>query len=153
MAKKSIDLAPFGAGKGEEMEEKRLFDLLKRCFGRVKVDYMVEQGAYSSGWNYIKWNSGKIELWIIRDLVFGSNVPNLGNDTHPWYRHIKQIDMSARLKEIISVEAGMQQNGYITQGCVNNATRTMLEIFAMSPIKTVGLKITNVPIRVVGRWK
>ena len=42
--------------------EKRLFDLLKKCFKRTKMDFIVEQ-YQQDFWTVRKWNSGIMEMW------------------------------------------------------------------------------------------
>lgn len=46
--------------RGERMDERRIFLLLKKAFTKIGLlaDYVTEQGD-----GYTKWNSGKMEQW------------------------------------------------------------------------------------------
>ena len=114
---------------------------------RVK-DYVIEQGTYSDGWEYTKWNNGKIELWADKSLSFPATTQQ---GTYIW-RTFVQIDMSSKLKKIIGGNCPVQYNGVVPQLCRNSSTPTMAEIMIVGG-KTFEAFTTTVPIYIIGKWK
>lgn len=114
---------------------------------RVK-DYIIEQGTYSDGWEYTKWNNGKIELWADKSLSFPATTQQ---GTYIW-RTFVQIDMSNKLKKIIGGSCPVQYNGVVPQLCRNSSTPTMAEIMIVGG-KTFDAFTLTVPIYIIGKWK
>lgn len=115
----------------------------------VKVkDYIIEQGTYSDGWEYTKWNNGKIELWADKSLSFPATTQQ---GTYIW-RTFVQIDMSSKLKKIIGGSCPVQYNGVVPQLCRNSSTPTMAEIMIVGG-RTFEAFTTTVPIYIIGKWK
>lgn len=114
---------------------------------RVK-DYIIEQGTYSDGWEYTKWNSGKIELWADKSLSFPATTQQ---GTYIW-RTFVSIDMSNKLKKIIGGNCPVQYNGVVPQLCRNSSTPTMAEIMIVGG-RTFDAFTTTIPIYIIGKWK
>ena len=114
---------------------------------RVK-DFIIEQGTYSDGWEYVKWNNGRIELWADKSLSFPATTQQ---GTYIW-RTFVQIDMSNKLKKIIGGNCPVQYNGVVPQLCRNSSTPTMAEIMIVGG-RTFEAFTTTVPIYIVGKWK
>ena len=114
---------------------------------RVK-DYVIEQGTYSDGWEYTKWNSGKIELWADKSLSFPATTQQ---GTYIW-RTFVSIDMSNKLKKIIGGSCPVQYNGVVPQLCRNSTTPTMAEIMIVGG-RTFDAFTTTIPIYIIGKWK
>lgn len=112
------------------------------------VDRIVEQGTYSDGWEYTKWNNGKIELWADKSLSFPATTQQ---GTYIW-RTFVQIDMSSKLKKIIGGSCPVQYNGVVPQLCRNSSTPTMAEIMIVGG-RTFEAFTTTVPIYIIGKWK
>lgn len=110
-------------------------------------DYVIEQGT-SGGWNYTKWNNGRIELYGDKSLTFpaGTTVATVLN------RSITTIDLSGLLTDIISGNCPIQYNGMIPQFCRHTTYRTRAEIVIVTNRSIDGFTIT-VPIYVIGKWK
>ena len=111
-------------------------------------DYVIEQGTYSDGWEYTKWNSGKIELWADKSLSFPATTQQ---GTYIW-RTFVSIDMSNKLKKIIGGNCPVQYNGVVPQLCRNSSTPTMAEIMIVGG-RTFEAFTTTVPIYIIGKWK
>lgn len=114
---------------------------------RVK-DYIIEQGTYSDGWEYVKWNNGRIELWADKSLSFPATTQQ---GTYVW-RTFVQIDMSGKLTKILGGSCPVQYNGAVPQLCRNSSTPTMAEIMILTG-RTFDAFTTTVPIYIVGKWK
>lgn len=114
---------------------------------RVK-DFIIEHGTYSDGWEYTKWNNGKIELWIDKSLSFPTTTQQ---GTYVW-RTLVQIDMSNKLKKIIGGSCPIQYNGAIPQVCRNGTTPTTAEIIIVTG-RTLDAFTLTVPIYIIGKWK
>ena len=111
-------------------------------------DYIIEQGTYSDGWEYTKWNSGKIELWTDKSLSF----PAATQQTTYLWRSIVSIDMSNKLKKIIGGNCPVQYSGVIPQLCRHSTTLTTAEI-VIATSRTMDAFTTTVPIYIIGKWK
>ena len=111
-------------------------------------DYIIEQGTYSDGWEYTKWNNGRIELWADKSLSFPATTQQ---GTYIW-RTFVQIDMSSKLKKIIGGNCPVQYNGVVPQLCRNSSTPTMAEIMIVGG-RTFEAFTTTVPIYIIGKWK
>lgn len=111
-------------------------------------DYIVEQGTYSDGWEYTKWNNGKIELWADKSLSFPATTSQ-GN--YVW-RTFVSIDLSSKLKKIIGGSCPIQYSGVVPQVCRNGANPATAEIMIVTG-KTFEAFTTTVPIYIIGKWK
>ena len=114
---------------------------------RVK-DYIIEQGTYSDGWEYTKWNNGRIELWADKSLSF----PTATQQGTTAWRTFVQIDMSNKLKKILGGSCPVQYNGVVPQLCRNSSTHTTAEIMIVTS-RTLEAFTTTVPIYIIGKWK
>jgi hypothetical protein len=114
---------------------------------RVK-DYVIEQGTYDDGWEYVKWNSGKIELWVNKSLSFPKTIQV---DTYLW-RTIASVDMQYKLKEIVGGNCPIQHQGVVPQLCRNSATHTTADI-VIATSRTFEAFTLTVPIYIIGKWK
>lgn len=111
-------------------------------------DYVIEQGKYADGWEYTKWNSGKIELWADKSLSFPATTQQ---GTYIW-RTFVSIDMSSKLKKIIGGSCPVQYNGVVPQLCRNSSTPTTAEIMIVGG-RTFDAFTTTIPIYIIGKWK
>ena len=111
-------------------------------------DYIIEQGTYSDGWEYIKWANGRIELWADKSIEFPEPA-NMGN--YLW-RSMYNLDMSSKLKSIISGTCCVQYNGMLPTFSRHSTTLTMGEI-VIATSKSFTKFTTTVPIYIIGKWK
>lgn len=111
-------------------------------------DYIIEQGTYSDGWEYVKWNNGRIELWVDKSLSF----PAATQQTTYLWRSIVSIDMSNKLKKIIGGSCSVQYSGVVPQLCRHSTTLTTAEIVIVTS-RPMDAFTTTVPIYVIGKWK
>ena len=111
-------------------------------------DYVIEQGTYSDGWEYTKWANGRIELWADKSITFPEPT-NMGN--YLW-RSIYSLDMSSKLKSIISGTCCVQYSGILPTFSRHSTTLTMGEI-VVATSKSFTSFTTVVPIYIIGKWK
>ena len=111
-------------------------------------DFVIEQGTDSDGWEYVKWNNGRIELWADKSLNFPATTQP---GTYVW-RTFVQIDMSNKLKKILGGSCAVQYNGAVPQVCRNGATPTLAEIMIVTG-RTFEAFTLTVPIYIIGKWK
>lgn len=112
------------------------------------ADYIIEQGTYSDGWEYTKWNGGRIELWADKSITFPEPT-NMGN--YLW-RSIYSLDMSSKLKSIISGTCCVQYSGMLPTFSRHSTILTMGEIVVATSKSFTGFT-TIVPIYIMGKWK
>ena len=111
-------------------------------------DYIIEEGKYSDGWEYTKWANGRIELWADKSITFPEPT-NMGN--YLW-RSIYSLDMSSKLKSIISGTCCVQYSGILPTFSRHSTTLTMGEI-VVATSKSFTSFTTVVPIYIIGKWK
>ena len=111
-------------------------------------DFVIGQGTYSDGWEYTKWNNGRIELWADKSLSF----PAATKQTDYLWRSIVSIDMSSKLKKIVGGNCPVQYNGTVPQLCRHSTTPTTAEI-VIATSRTLDAFTTTVPIYIIGKWK
>lgn len=111
-------------------------------------DYVVAQGT-SNGWEYTKWNSGKIELFATKNLSFADGAKQADN----LYRSIVQIDLSSLLTNIMSGTCGVQVNGMVPQVCRHSSTHTLAEIVIVTSRTFSAFTLSEAPIYIIGKWK
>ena len=111
-------------------------------------DYVIEQGTYSDGWEYCKWANGRIELWADKSITF-PDPTNMGN--YLW-RSIYSLDMSSKLKSIISGTCCVQYSGMLPTFSRHSTTLTMGEV-VVATSKSFTSFTTVVPIYIIGKWK
>lgn len=111
-------------------------------------DYVIEQGTYSDGWEYVKWNNGRIELWADKSITFPAGT----KQTDYLWRSIVSIDMSNKLKKIISGNCPVQYSGMTPQLCRHSTTLTMAEI-VIATSRPIEAFTTTIPIYIIGKWK
>lgn len=111
-------------------------------------DYIIEQGTYSDGWEYIKWANGRIELWADKSITF-PDPTNMGN--YLW-RSIYSLDMSSKLKSIISGTCCVQYSGYLPTFSRHSTILTMGEV-VVATSRSFTSFTTVVPIYIIGKWK
>lgn len=112
-------------------------------------DYVIEQGT-SSGWEYTKWNSGKIELFGDKSLTFPAGTTVATNPT--LNRSIVTIELSSLLTTIITGNCPVQYNGMVPQFCRHTTYKTRAEIVILTSRNIEGFTITA-PIYIIGKWK
>lgn len=127
------------AGKWESW--KQMLDL-SMC-----KDYVIEQGT-SNGWEYTKWNNGKIELFGEKSLSF----PAGAKQTDYLYRSIVSISLSSLLTNIMSGTCSVQINGVVPQVCRHSTTKTTAEIVIVTS-RTFDAFTLTAPIYIIGKWK
>lgn len=110
-------------------------------------DYVIEQGT-TGGWEYTKWNNGKIELFGEKSLSF----PALTQQTDYLWRSIVSLDLSSYLTKIISGTCAIQTNGMVPQVCRNGTTPTTAEIVIATSRSASAFTITA-PVYIIGKWK
>lgn len=111
-------------------------------------DYVIEQGTYSDGWEYTKWANGRIELWADKSITF-PDPTNMGN--YLW-RSIYSLDMSSKLKSIISGTCCVQYSGMLPTFSRHSTILTMGEVVVSTSKSFTGFT-TVVPIYIIGKWK
>lgn len=115
--------------------------------GKRMADFVIDQGT-SGGWEYTKWNSGKIELYADRSLSF----PAGSLQTTNLYRSIVSIDLKSLLTNVISGTCAIQTNGMVPQVCRHGSTKTTAEIVIVTS-RTFDAFTITAPIYIVGKWK
>lgn len=115
--------------------------------GKRMADFVIDQGT-SGGWEYTKWNSGKIELYADRSLSF----PAGSLQTTNLYRSIVSIDLKSLLTNIISGTCAIQTNGMVPQVCRHGSTKTTAEIVIVTS-RTFDAFTITAPIYIIGKWK
>ena len=110
-------------------------------------DYVVERGT-SSGWEYTKWNSGKIELYADKNLSFSAGTLQATN----LYRSIVSFDLSSLLTNVISGTCAIQTNGMVPLVCRHGSTKTTAEIVIVTS-RTFDAFTITAPIYIIGKWK
>ena len=127
------------AGKWESW--KQMLDL-SMC-----KDYVIEQGT-SNGWEYTKWNNGKIELFGEKSLSFPAGT----KQTDYLYRSIVSLNLSGLLTNIMSGTCSVQINGMVPQVCRHSTTKTTAEIVIVTS-RTFEAFTLTAPIYIIGKWK
>jgi hypothetical protein len=112
------------------------------------ADYVIEQGHYDGGWEYTKWNSGKIELFSEQYL----NFPEGTKQADYLYRSIVSFDLSSFLIKIVSGNCPIQTNGMIPQVCRNGTNHSIAEI-VIATSRTFSAFTIAAPIYIIGKWK
>ena len=115
--------------------------------GKKMADFVIEQGT-SSGWEYTKWNNGKIELYADKSLSF----PAGSLQTTNLYRSIVSLDLKSLLTNVLSGTCAIQTNGMIPQVCRHGTTKTTAEIVIVTS-RTFDAFTITAPIYIIGKWK
>jgi hypothetical protein len=110
-------------------------------------DYVIERGT-SDGWEYTKWNSGKIELFGEKSLSFPAGT----KITDYLYRSIVSINLSGLLTKIMSGTCSIQSSGMIPQVCRNTENLALAEIVIVTS-RTISAFTMTAPIYIIGKWK
>lgn len=110
-------------------------------------EYAVERGT-SNGWEYTKWNSGKIELFGEKSLSFPAGTQITDN----LHRSIVSIDLSGLLTKIMSGTCSIQTNGMIPQVCRNSDKAYIAEI-VIATSRTISAFTIAAPVYIIGKWK
>lgn len=111
------------------------------------ADYVVEQGT-TDGWEYTKWNNGKIELYANKSLTFPAGTSIATNLN----RSIITIDLSGKLTNILFGSCPIQHNGMVPQVCRHTTYPTRAEIVILTSRGIDGFTITA-PLYIIGKWK
>lgn len=111
------------------------------------ADYVIERGT-SNGWEYTKWNSGKMELFGEKSLSF----PDGTQQTTYLWRSIVSLDLSGLLTKIMSGTCSIQTNGMVPQVCRNSTTLTTAEIVIVTS-RTFSAFTITAPVYIIGKWK
>ena len=115
--------------------------------GKKVADFVIEQGT-SSGWEYTKWNNGKIELYADKSLSFPAGALQTTN----LYRSIVSLDLKSLLTNVISGTCAIQTNGMVPQVCRHGTTKTTAEIVIVTS-RTFDAFTITAPIYIIGKWK
>lgn len=115
--------------------------------GKKLTDFVIEQGT-SNGWEYTKWNNGKIELYADKSLSF----PAGSLQTTNLYRSIVSLDLKSLLTNVLSGTCAIQTNGMIPQVCRHGTTKTTAEIVIVTS-RTFDAFTITAPIYIIGKWK
>lgn len=110
-------------------------------------DYVIERGT-SNGWEYTKWNSGKMELFGEKSLSF----PAGEKQTDYLYRSIVSINLSSLLTKIMSGTCSIQVNGMVPQVCRHSTNVSTAEIVIVTS-RTFSAFTITAPIYIIGKWK
>ena len=110
-------------------------------------DYVIGQGE-SNGWEYTKWNSGKMELFGEKSLSF----PEGTKQTDYLYRSIVSINLSSLLTKIMSGTCSVQTNGMVPQVCRHSTNLATAEIVIVTS-RTFSAFTITAPIYIIGKWK
>lgn len=111
-------------------------------------DYVIEQGTYD-GWEYTKWNSGKMELFGEKSLSFPEGAKQ---GDFPLYRSIVSLNLSSLLTKIMSGTCCIQTNGMVPQVCRHSSNLSMAEIVIVTS-RTFSAFAITAPIYIIGKWK
>lgn len=115
--------------------------------GSKLADFVMERGT-SGGWEYTKWNSGKMELFSERSLSF----PTGAKQTDYLYRSIVSLDLSSLLTKIMSGTCAIQTNGMVPQVCRHGTNLSTAEIVIVTS-RTFDAFTITAPIYIIGKWK
>jgi len=110
-------------------------------------DYIFEQGVWE-GWNYIKWKSGKIEIFADRTLSF----PEGTKQDDYLYRSIVSLDLYNWFSKIITGNCTVQINGMVPQFCRHSTNLSTAEIVIATSRSIPAFTITA-PLYIVGIGK
>lgn len=115
--------------------------------GSRLADFVIERGT-SGGWEYTKWNSGKMELFGEKSLSF----PAGEKQTDYLYRSIVAINLSSLLTKIMSGTCAIQTNGMVPQVCRHGTNLATAEIVIVTS-RTFSAFTVTAPIYIIGKWK
>jgi hypothetical protein len=107
-------------------------------------DYIFEQGVWE-GWNYIKWKSGKIEIFGDKTL----NFPEGTKQDDYLYRSIVSLDLYNWFSKIIMGNCPVQINGMVPQLCRHSTNLSTAEIVIVTSRAIPAFTITA-PLYIVG---
>jgi hypothetical protein len=110
-------------------------------------DYVIDSGIYD-GWEYVKWNNGRIELWSDQLLTFP--VPTHMADS--LWRTIVSIDMGDKVTKIISGHCPVQYSG-VTPHLSRHMEYPYIAEIVIATSKNFEAFTTTIPIYVIGKWK
>ena len=110
-------------------------------------DYVIERGT-SNGWEYTKWNSGKMELFGEKSLSFPAGTLQTTN----LYRSIVSVNLSSLLTKVMSGTCAIQTNGMIPQVCRHGTNLATAEIVIVTS-RTFDAFTITAPIYIIGKWK
>ena len=111
-------------------------------------DYVIERGT-SDGWEYTKWNSGKMELFAEKSLSFPEGTKQ---GDFPLYRSIVSLNLSGLLTKIMSGTCCIQTNGMVPQVCRPSSNLSTAEIVIVTS-RTFSAFTITAPIYIIGKWK
>lgn len=111
-------------------------------------DYVIERGTYD-GWEYTKWNSGKMELFAEKSLSFPEGAKQ---GDFPLYRSIVPLNLSGLFTKIMSGTCCIQINGMVPQVCRHSVNLSTAEIVIVTS-RTFSAFTITAPVYIVGKWK
>lgn len=111
-------------------------------------DYVFERGT-SDGWEYTKWNSGKMELFGEKSLSFPEGTKQ---GDFPLYRSIVSLNLSGLLTKIMSGTCCIQTNGMVPQVCRHSSNLSTAEIVIVTS-RTFSAFTITAPVYIIGKWK
>lgn len=115
--------------------------------GKRMADFVIEQGT-SNGWEYVKWNNGKMELFGEKSLSFPAGT----KQADYLYRSIVSLDLSSLLTKVMSGTCAIQTNGMVPQVCRHGTNLTTAEIVIVTS-RTFSAFTVTAPIYIIGKWK
>lgn len=115
--------------------------------GKRMADFVIEQGT-SNGWEYVKWNNGKMELFGEKSLSF----PASEKQTDYLYRSIVSLNLSSLLTKIMSGTCAIQTNGMVPQVCRHGTNLATAEIVIVTS-RTFSAFTVTAPVYIIGKWK
>jgi hypothetical protein len=110
-------------------------------------DYIIEQGVVD-GWEYTRWNNGKMEFFGEKQL----NFPALEQQTDYLWRSICQFNLSNWFVKITSGSCPIQVNGMVPQVCRHSSNLATAEIVIVTSRYASAFSVTA-PVYIVGKWK
>lgn len=110
-------------------------------------DYVIEQGPWD-GWDFVRWNSGKLELFGEKSLSFPAGT----KQADYLYRSIVSFDLSNWFTKIMSGTCSVQVNGMVPQVCRHSTNLATAEIVIVTS-RTFSEFTITAPIYIIGKWK
>lgn len=110
-------------------------------------DYVIDHGTYD-GWEYTKWNNGRIEWWTDMSLTF----PAPMHMADSLWRSIVSVDMGDKVTKIISGHCPVQYSG-ITPHLSRHMEYPYIAEIVVATSKNFDAFTTTIPVYIIGKWK
>lgn len=114
-------------------------------------DHVIESGI-KSGWRYIKWSSGRYELWTssgtLTSVALTTSMASGVYSTSSWAN--RSFPLPNDVISVIYADSSVESNGYtLTQVSSTNTTQVAVRVWG-SYAQTITM---NVRIHVIGLWQ